>query len=124
MFSTSEMCRLAGCSYRQLDYWMRHGVIHPAIRADVSGTRRAFSPRQVPIVRMVADLSGLGATCDVMTMAAFSADLIPADMWHGIAYVTPTGAVDFTPPGSSCWAVDLGKCSKGVPQSVRQMTLA
>jgi hypothetical protein len=112
MLSTQEVCRRSRATYRQVDYWIRAGVIAPAIAsANGSGTRRAFTEDQVRVVRLVADLAALGATTPVLTRAAAWASLHPFEAWHGLAYVDDEGFVSTQAPGGSCWAVDLAECS-------------
>ena len=124
MVTTTEMCRLAKCSYRQLDYWVRTGVVRPHHDARGSGSRRAFSPRQVPIVRMITDLAALGATCPVLSAAADRAELIPSTEWLGLAYVDEVGNLERVHPGGSCWVVDMTRCSEGDREVTRQLVLA
>lgn len=42
MYTSVEVCRLVGCSYRQLDYWTRVGYVTPRVPACGSGSRRMF----------------------------------------------------------------------------------
>lgn len=60
LFTTVQVCRMAGCSYRQLDYWVRCGAIRPDAEARGSGSQRGFTARQVEIVGVMAQLAGLG----------------------------------------------------------------
>lgn len=42
--SSTEVCRQAGVTYRQLDYWVRKGYVTPSLAvATGSGTHRRFS---------------------------------------------------------------------------------
>jgi DNA-binding transcriptional MerR regulator len=52
--SSAQVCQLVGCSYRQLDYWTRAGLVSPTVPADGQGSRRAFSRRDVEQVRRIA----------------------------------------------------------------------
>lgn len=123
MLTTKEMTLRSGATYRQLDYWTRQGVLTPVIPASGTGTRRAFSQRQVRVVRMVADLARLGATEPVLKAAARDAELLPADYWWGMAYVTEDGTLGRV-PASSCWAIDLGHCADDSAAIASQMVLA
>lgn len=49
-FSAPRTCELAHVTYRQLDYWVRTGLVVPSVEARGSGTRRRFSRRDVQIV--------------------------------------------------------------------------
>lgn len=123
MITSTEMLRRVGCSRRQLDYWARQGVLVPVVQASGTGSRRMFSDRQVRVVRMVADLARLGATELVLKAAVRDADLLPADDWWGMAYVTEAGRVVREPVGP-CWAIDLGRCADDAAVITSQMVLA
>ena len=47
LLTSSEICRRARISYRQLDNWVWNGYITPHIEADGSGTRRWWLEWQV-----------------------------------------------------------------------------
>lgn len=105
MLSSPQVLHFAGCSYRQLDYWVRTGVIEPERAARGSGSRRLFTERQAHGVRMVADLAALGAPSGVLRGAfAYSQRLTE---WTGLMFVDDEGTLTRNPPGGSCWAVDL-----------------
>lgn len=53
LLSSSDVCRLAGITYRQLDLWTRKGLIEPEIPSPGSGYFRRWHPR---VVYQVADL--------------------------------------------------------------------
>jgi DNA-binding transcriptional MerR regulator len=66
-YSTQAVADMIGASYRQLDYWVRTGVVdRPAVGnrrvEDGSGTRRRWAAEQVPTLLLVARLRDLGAT--------------------------------------------------------------
>jgi DNA-binding transcriptional MerR regulator len=47
-YSASMAARLAGISYRQIDYWARIGFIRPSVKdATGSGTYRSYSQEDV-----------------------------------------------------------------------------
>jgi DNA-binding transcriptional MerR regulator len=52
--SSLEVCQLLGVSYRQLDYWIRTGLI-PGAHGRGSGTQRSFDAEAVEFVRRVRD---------------------------------------------------------------------
>lgn len=47
LLRSSEVCRLAGVTYRQLDYMIRTGQVQAALPAEGSGTVRYFDPEVV-----------------------------------------------------------------------------
>lgn len=53
VLSAPQMCHVVGCTYRQLDYWCRSGVVAPAIDAVGSGSKRLFARSQVRVVLAV-----------------------------------------------------------------------
>ena len=60
-YRAPEVCRLAGITYRQLDYWARNGSLKPSIRdSDGSGTSRIYSSDDVKKAQVLAELLGLG----------------------------------------------------------------
>lgn len=64
-FSSDEVHRLTGATYRQLDYWDRTELICPAQGAFGSGTARRYSAADVVKVRAVVVLlaAGLSLGC-------------------------------------------------------------
>lgn len=57
LFTSPEVCRIAGCTYRQLDYWVRVGHVDVVVAADGPGTRRQFNEAglmQAAIVALAA----------------------------------------------------------------------
>jgi DNA-binding transcriptional MerR regulator len=124
MISSSEMCALAGCSYRQLDYWARARVVVPAIEARGTGSPRRFTHRQVRLVRLVTDLAALGAQQGVLQRAFELAELIPEDSWSGTAYVDMSGNLTLSPPPVPAWAIDLARCAFPGRAPVEQLSLA
>lgn len=80
--SATEAARLAGCTYRQLDYWMRRQVFEPRVSACGSGTRRKFDPRDVEALAACADLSRYVASTDAfraVATAVLRQDIEPGD---------------------------------------------
>jgi DNA-binding transcriptional MerR regulator len=62
-FSSVQAMKLAGCTYRQLDYWCRTGLIHASIQeCDGPGTQRRFSLEDVVRLRVVKCLQDAGVS--------------------------------------------------------------
>lgn len=110
MLSASEMTDAVGCSYRQLDYWIRHRVLEPAVGAAGTGSGRRFDAGQVRVVRLVAALASLGAKSGVLARAAAAAERLPPNEWFGTAYVDRRGELS-RHPRSASWALDLSDCA-------------
>lgn len=60
-YSTTEVCRLTGATYRQLDYWARTGRIpgQPSGSVIGSGNRRRWTQADVDEVRLWLEASAL-----------------------------------------------------------------
>jgi DNA-binding transcriptional MerR regulator len=59
-FTSHEVCRLTGCTYRQLDYWVRTGLVFPSVvEARGSGSRRIFSDDDMERVKRIRIASQL-----------------------------------------------------------------
>ncbi|OJX94313.1 MAG: MerR family transcriptional regulator [Micrococcales bacterium 73-15] len=56
-------CRVAGITYRQLDYWARTGLVEPTVRnATGSGTQRLYSFRDMLVLKVVKRLLDTGVS--------------------------------------------------------------
>lgn len=56
-FRGPEVCKIAGVSYRQLDYWTRTGLIQASVaEARGSGTQRLYSYRDLVEVKVIKSL--------------------------------------------------------------------
>ena len=51
--SSSDVCRLTGATYRQLDYWTRRGYLTPAKEAGGKGKPREWAPGDVDQVAVL-----------------------------------------------------------------------
>lgn len=93
IYSTVEAAAAAGLSYRQLDYWLRAGVLRSSITAaDGSGSRRRFSEADVAAARVARQLRDLAVPLQVIALAVerLSCRLEP---WQGAVLVTEFGEV-------------------------------
>ncbi len=62
--------RIAGITYRQLDYWARTGLVEPELRqADGSGTQRLYSFRDVLLLCVVKRFLDLGISLQQIRVA-------------------------------------------------------
>lgn len=102
-WTAREVCRIAGCTYRQLDYWIRTGLIFPAVQADGSGTRRQFSYDEVRIAVAVTLLRDSGIALIDRDIAERMAAL--EGSWSG-------HTLELTRNGPVCVLVDLGWVEK------------
>lgn len=62
--------RIAGITYRQLDYWARTGLVVPSIRdAGGSGTQRLYSFRDILLLRVVKCFLEVGISLQQIRLA-------------------------------------------------------
>lgn len=62
-FRGPTVCRAAGVTYRQLDYWARTGLLEPSVRAATgSGTQRLYSFRDILVLKVVKRLLDTGVS--------------------------------------------------------------
>lgn len=104
-FTTHQVAEAAGVSYRQVDYWIRTGVVRPTRAARGSGTRRSFSYQDVALVASVAELMRLGGTWEQAERLYLYLDALDVERWPDALVVTPTGIGDV---GESGWYLALG----------------
>lgn len=70
LLSSIEVCRRARITYRQLDYWVRTGVVEPTVDARGSGTQRRFTPAVAEHVVTLARYLRMGLALDAARAAA------------------------------------------------------
>lgn len=59
-YSTKRASDIIGVTYRQVDYWARTNLVTPDIEAEGSGSRRAYSYRNLLELRVVKSLLDAG----------------------------------------------------------------
>lgn len=65
-YRAPQVCALAECTYRQLDYWVRTHLLEPSIRvAAGSGSMRLFSAEDVLLARFLTVWSALAREADI-----------------------------------------------------------
>ncbi len=63
-------CRVAGITYRQLDYWARTGLVEPSVRtASGSGTQRLYGFRDILVLKVVKRLLDTGVSLHQIRVA-------------------------------------------------------
>lgn len=68
--TTDELARLVGATYRQVDYWVRHGYLTPDRAQPGSGVARIWTPEDLRVAGVVAQLRRMGAAADAVKAAA------------------------------------------------------
>ena len=57
-FSSSEVCAMAGVTYRQLDYWTRLGLVSPSITPAAGyGSQRRWSTADLAAVTRIGEIA-------------------------------------------------------------------
>lgn len=63
--STGEVAERIGCSYRQLDYWIRVGHLQPPGAQDGSGSHREWSETEIRVAALIFELERAGFRLEV-----------------------------------------------------------
>lgn len=132
-FRVPEVTRIAGISYRQLDYWARTGLVRPSIQeASGSGTQRLYSFRDLATLRIIKKLLDTGVSLQQVRKAitALRAMKTPA---HGATLVSdgkrifavdsPEAVVDLLAKGQGVFALAIDKVWTDLEGSVGRTTV-
>lgn len=66
-------CKVAGITYRQLDYWARTGLVEPSVKgATGSGTQRLYGFHDILVLRVVKRLLDSGVSLQQIRVAVSS----------------------------------------------------
>lgn len=80
MRGAPETCQIAGCTYRQLDYWCRRGVLNN--NAAGSGSRRTFTDEEIEALAACKSAIDFLPSTDAMRAvvdAVLTAPVAPGD---------------------------------------------
>lgn len=123
-FSSIDVVNLTGCTYRQLDYWSRIGVIEPTREARGSGSQRRWSFTDACLVRAVTVLRQLGAFEPVLAEVVRAVE-VDESLWERVVVVTRAGSVwpivDMAGPEG--WLVSLKACRAYVRVQADQLAV-
>jgi DNA-binding transcriptional MerR regulator len=65
-----QVCQIVGITYRQLDYWARTDLVRPSLAdAHGSGTKRAYSYRDLVVLKVIKDLLDAGLSLQAIRQA-------------------------------------------------------
>jgi DNA-binding transcriptional MerR regulator len=106
--TATEATRAAGCTYRQLDYWTRTGLIETAgDPTPGSGGTRYYSARELFLVRAALALRDCGA--DLGAVRRAMPELRALDRLEGRVHVSRWGHVARIPSmaWSAYWTLNL-----------------
>lgn len=106
--TSDDVCDAVGCTYRQLDYWIRLGLVECLgnTARNGSGSQRAYSHREVRVISVIARLYELGATQHVVSNVAPIVRSFTAEEWHGSIVVRRSGAI--IRPGADAAVLEAG----------------
>jgi DNA-binding transcriptional MerR regulator len=94
--SSREVAAAAAITFRQVDYWVRVGILRTLHPVEGSGSRRTFAPVELHVARVVARLSDLGIEGDIVRhVAAMVRRGAPEARWGGwvVTYDAARGIV-------------------------------
>jgi hypothetical protein len=100
--TSAEVAVRSGCSYRQIDYWARGGLLddYIVVPAKGSGSRRAFAVSVVPRLIILNELTkSMGTTQS-------NGSLIPMEVHARILQNFDDGFLRLSPNVVLTWAVD------------------
>lgn len=77
LLRSPAVCQRAGCTYRQLDFWVRCGYLHPARAATGSGSQRLFTEAEAAVAARLTRLVDAG----LLPAAAAKVARSGGDVW-------------------------------------------
>jgi DNA-binding transcriptional MerR regulator len=125
-------CRVAGITYRQLDYWARTGLVEPSIRpATGSGTHRLYGFRDVLVLKIVKRLLDTGVSLQQIRTAVTHLrergvdDLAQITLMSDGASVyectSPDEVVDLVQGGQGVFGIAVGRVWREIEGTLSQM---
>lgn len=92
-----QVCRIAGITYRQLDYWCRIGLVEPSLAAAKgSGSQRLYTDLDLRVLLVIGHLLRSGASLGAMRRNGLVDRLraLDPDVWDdGLVVITTDGRV-------------------------------
>lgn len=103
-----------GCTYRQLDYWCRDGLLGDGLRNIGSGRRRVYTPVVFEMVDALTSLAAVGVVHDERAVAAAAVAARPVSPDGEVLVLYLDGRVHrfdkhacLEPGTDPCWVVSL-----------------
>ncbi|MFJ2618235.1 MerR family transcriptional regulator [Glutamicibacter sp. NPDC087344] len=126
------VCKAAGITYRQLDYWARTGLVEPAVRgAQGSGSHRLYSFRDILVLKVVKRLLDTGVSLQQIRTAVLHLrergveDLAQITlMSDGASVYECTSAdevIDLVQKGQGVFGIAVGRVWREVEGSLAQL---
>jgi hypothetical protein len=72
-YPTSDVVKMVGATFRQLDHWSRRGYVRPLNPTPGSGIQREWSPLDIRAARVLVSVSNFGSKSDLIFRAASAA---------------------------------------------------
>ncbi len=127
-----EAARVAGITYRQLDYWARTGLVEPSVRpATGSGTQRLYSFRDILVLKVVKRLLDTGVSLQQIRTAVTHlhergvADLSKITLMSDGASVyectSPDEVIDLVQGGQGVFGIAVGRVWLEVEGTLAQL---
>ncbi|WP_125775910.1 MerR family transcriptional regulator [Antribacter gilvus] len=125
-------CRVAGITYRQLDYWARTGLVEPSIKpATGSGTHRLYSFRDILVLKVVKRLLDTGVSLQQIRSAVTHLrergvdDLAQITLMSDGASVyectSPDEVVDLVQGGQGVFGIAVGRVWREIEGTLAEM---
>jgi DNA-binding transcriptional MerR regulator len=125
-------CKIAGITYRQLDYWARTGLVVPTVRgAKGSGSARLYSFRDILVLQVVKRLLDTGVSLQQIRSAVGTlreqgqADLAQLTLMSDGASVymctSQEEVIDLVQGGQGVFGIAIGKVWRDVEASIIQL---
>lgn len=77
-----EMCAVTGATYRQIDYWVRQGLLIPGNPAPGTGGYRIWPPGEIAVGRQMVQLMAAGLSLRAAHHAARNGGLLPGGRYR------------------------------------------
>ncbi|MCL1801989.1 MAG: MerR family transcriptional regulator [Promicromonosporaceae bacterium] len=133
-FRGPAACRVAGISYRQLDYWARTGLVEPSVRnASGSGTHRLYSFRDILVLKVVKRLLDTGVSLQQIRTAAnhlhergvndLAQITLMSDGDSVYEFTSPDDVVDLVQRGQGVFGIALGSVWREIEGSIAELPI-
>jgi len=131
-FRGPTACRVAGISYRQLDYWARTGLVEPSVQnASGSGTHRLYSFRDILVLKVVKRLLDTGVSLQQIRAAAthlhergvddLSQITLMSDGESVYEFTSSDDVIDLVQRGQGVFGIALGSVWREIEGSIAEL---
>jgi len=122
LLSATDVVQVAGCTYRQIDYWCRIGTMTPHTPARGCGTSRRFTLAEAAICRAFTLLSSIGMRNQKEFVRLVTAVAADNSLLGGAVAISVDGSVavlDCDNPPVAGYVIDLSACRAHVLAETR-----